>query len=152
MTTARDFSELIEILSLEKKAYRLLLSLSEGQREVFERDGAPGLMRVIARKQEAIAGLRTLEARLSQYTRDWQSTLKALPQEARTEVDDLLAEISSVVERVISGERAIEAFVRAARDEVAKRARAVSEGRTLVKAYGGLAATATAGRYLDREG
>lgn len=150
MTAARDFSELVELLSLEKLAYELLISMSSGQTGVFEKKGARGLMKVIAKKQETIAGLRVIDERLAEYTRDWQATLAALPAEARAEVSDLVDEIGELVHRLLEGERALRSTVADARRSAGRRMREVSEGLTAVKAYGG--APVAAGRYLDREG
>jgi nicotinate-nucleotide pyrophosphorylase len=150
MTAARDFSELVELLSLEKLAYELLLSMSEGQAGVFEKKGARGLMKVIAKKQGTISGLRLVDRRLSGYTRNWQATLAALPAAARAEIGDLVSEIGALVHRLLESERALQRTVEDARGLAGHRIREVSEGLAAVKAYGG--APAAAGRYLDREG
>jgi len=151
MTQKRDFAELIEILSLHKRAYELLASLSRGQRGVFESGGAAALMKVIARKQEVIDSLRVMDARLSRYTTAWDETVAALPDQARREIGDLINEISALVSELKEGERATSELVSETKKTVGKRARRVSESAVAAKAYAG-GALAGAGRILDREG
>lgn len=150
MAQSRDLYELTDLLASQKKDYQLLLSLSRGQRKVFEKGGSRALVKLIARKQAVISQLEAADERLGVYTRDWEQTIAALPEPARREVAALVADIAAVVGQLLDSERAAEAFLAAARDAKAAEIRSVAEGKAAVRAYEQTAVVA-AGRFYDGE-
>lgn len=143
-----DYSELALLLEQQAEAYRLLLSLSQGQKAAFEEGGSRAVMKIVARKQEVINRLEAIDRDLRPYTSRWRSVLSLLPAPARSGVDELVNEIAGLIGRVIESERQMEAILAAAVKEAAGRCRSVSSGLKVARAYGG-AALAPAGRIVD---
>ncbi|MCD6405411.1 MAG: hypothetical protein J7M19_06260 [Planctomycetes bacterium] len=147
----RDFKELLGLLEGQRSAQVLLLSLSKCQRGVFEKSGAKGLMKVIARKQQVINRLEALDGRLVPYTSRWGATLRALPAPARREVAALVDDIQAAIRETMESERNIEEVVVVTRNALSGKIRTIKGGLAASKAYT-KPALATAGRFLDGEG
>lgn len=147
----RDFKELLTLLEEQRSAQALLLALSKCQHGVFEKGGARGLMKIIARKQQVINRLASLDARLAHYTSQWEATLQALPSPARREVAVLIDDIQAMIRKTVESEKNIEELVTAARNVLSGKIRTINGGLTASKAYT-KPALASAGRFLDGEG
>jgi hypothetical protein len=142
-----EYEELARLLGEQAEAYRLLLSLSRGQKGALAEGGARAVMKIVARKQGVINRLEALDQELRPYTSRWRTVVNALPGPARATVEETVDEIARLIREVIASEREMEAVLAAAH-EIAGRCRIVSSGLKATRAYGG-AALAPAGRLVD---
>ena len=147
----RDVAELLRLLERERQAYELLLSLSRGQRSAFTDAGARGLMKVIAKKQEVMTLIRSLDEELEPYTSHWDATREALPEGARRAVSAVAEAVSGLIREILESERGIECMVTQARDRVGQTAKTVAGGLKAARAYR-RPQLAQAGGILDGEG
>ncbi|MHC4711927.1 MAG: flagellar export chaperone FlgN [Planctomycetota bacterium] len=143
-----DWGELARLFEEQVENYKLLLSLSKGQRPAFEKGGARAVMKIVARKQEVINRLEALDKSLLPYTKRWHELLPLLPAPGRSLLEGYIDEMATLIRRVMASEREMEDVIAKAARVLAGRCRKVSSGLKAARAYGG-GAVAPVGRLVD---
>lgn len=135
MTTTTSTDRLAELLCKKLKVLEEILSLSQSQCDLVQRDEIDSLMELLATKQTSLDQLRELQTLLAPYrgespdSRVWHSPRR------REQVQAVAARCESILEEVMRIEKQCEEILTARREAVAEDLKAAESAQFARDAY-----------------
>jgi len=134
--TAQQMPRFSELLREEEGLYQQVLELAEKQSVLVREGQAEEFLKVLAAKGELVGRLGDLAGELGPMKESWRLARESLDGAARSEVEDLLASITGLLEKIIAEENAAEELIGRQRTETVDRIKGLQKGRQMNRAYG----------------
>lgn len=147
---SRWASRLDRVLAEQESLYAALDALSRSQSPLIESDDGPGLLRILAQRQETLERIAASNEEFAPFRANWAELMNRLDEARRASfdarIDALAGRIGQIARRDEEDQRALGARQTRTTERLADLAR----GRSALGAYG--PASSRGPRYQDREG
>lgn len=146
----------LELLRQQVDLYRKLSTLSQRQREYVQAGDAENLLGLLAARQKVIDELLTNNSRLAPYRQQWKQVYNALDAAAQTEVNQLVAQVESLLGTILSQDEEDRKKLEVSRNQVSGQLQHTGRSVQAMHAYRSApraAAVAAVGpRYTNQKG
>ena len=145
-----DGRSVLDVLNQEVATCRELADLRQEQRRLIDAGEAEQLLRLLARKQEAIGRITTFEDQIRPLKSDWEARKQAFPASQRIAIGDAFREVRGLLESLIADENAdVEAL--AARKNAARSDLETFDSKRRLEATYRPSQVVAESRYLDQK-
>ena len=141
----RDTVELMELLRRQRDSYRDLRRLAERQRRLISEDHPGDLLLLLAQRQKLTREIVEMGQQLAPARQSWSATRESLDPAERREAEQMLAEASGLLGRIIADDEQDARLLAARKTQTAAAIEAARADRQAVVAY-----AATEGRLPRR--
>lgn len=140
-----------EILGRQIELFESLEEMSRGQRELIDARSTEALLALLSRRSNVIHRLDRVGSEFAPFKARWSEVMQKVTGDDKSRINDRLAQLEAVAERVAKRDEADRAVLAGARDEAAKELASVKQGSAAVAAYGSRQERSTP-RFHDGEG
>lgn len=147
-----ELDELLELFGQEQACYTALLDLSRKQKETIVAGHVDPLLAILGEKQQVLARVANIEARLLPYKNRWHQMRETLEENSRQVLDLALSTVADLLGELISLEREGEQLLRSRRVEISEQIEEADKMRNLHQAYSHPWKASESSRFLDLEG
>lgn len=136
-------------LAAHERLYESLDQLSASQAALIEADDGPGLLRVLAERQEAITRLAASNEDLAPFRANWSDLMSRLAPDQRASFDARVAALTERVEAIAQRDEADQRALGERQARTTGQLAEIARSRSAVSAYG--RPSARGPRFQDRE-
>jgi|GEM_PF-6566214 len=130
-----SIDKVLIMLEVQKKLYKQLLELAEGQYDLIEKNTPEALLRVLADRQKVLSKITKVDMDLKSFKQNREEILSQYSVEDRDLVNNLLSEIEDVLREVLENDQRDAQLLSGKKDQVASEIKKAKSGSRYNKAY-----------------
>lgn len=138
------------VLAEQETLYAALDALSQSQAPLIESDDGPGLLRVLAQRQETLERIAASNEEFAPFRANWADLMNRLDDGRRASFDARIDSLADRIERIAKRDDEDHRALGARQVRTTERLADLARGRSALGAYG--PASSRGPRFQDREG
>lgn len=134
-------------LRRQREIYRVLMKLTERQRDCYTEGEADEVVRLARAKEDELERIAAINVEIDEYKQSWRECRDSVEESLRDQVEEEMNGLGGLLRELITLEAETENLIRDGQERQAESLRKIEGSRRMQKAYGGPGANP---RLMDR--
>jgi len=128
---------LLKLLRQYRQYYLELKRLADQQRALIQAEQSEELLKLLAKRQKIVEAIGRVHQQMAPYQQGWDELKDQLDEPCRTELQNLLTEVESMLTGLLDHDRRDCQDLSARKQKIAGQLTGATKGRAATRAYGG---------------